>query len=86
MTDEKKQEEQQEVPPVSRVVIEFVGPGMADVKRAEFENITLGQMLMLPEYVQWQTDNAKGRFNQQQAKGAERNKIVVAKMARAKLQ
>jgi len=72
--------------PVSRVVIEFAGLGSADVKRAEFENITLGQMLMLERYMRWQADSAVARFEEAQAKQAERGKIAVAKLARARMQ
>jgi len=75
--NEEKAQKEQESSPVCRAVVEFVGVGMADVKRAEFQNMSLGQMMALAQYVQWQCDRAIMRFEHQQAQKAKQNKIVV---------
>lgn len=79
MDKEEKQEEQQgQEQPISRIVIEFVGPGMADVKTARFDNVSLGQMLSFARYAEWQAANAVQRFEEIQRE--RRRAVAVPKL------
>ena len=62
----------QEEEPVSRIVIEFGGLGKADVVRADFENISLGQMMVFARYVEWQCQNAIRQYERDRQAEAER--------------
>lgn len=72
-TEEKKQ--------VSRIVIEFAGMGMADVAKAHFENISVGQMLAFAKWADWQADRAVFKMEMQRQAETERkaqfDKIIV---------
>ena len=59
-TDQDQEEEQ----PVSRIVAEFAGVGMADVAHAEFENVSLGQIMAFAQWAQWQADRAIAQFEE----------------------
>jgi len=63
-----KQEEQS----VSRIVIEFGGLGQADVVRASFENISLGQMLAFARYAEWQCERMIVQYECNRQEEAER--------------
>lgn len=77
MDEQEKQEEQQ---PVSRIVIEFAGPGQADVKRAIFENVSLGQMLAFARYAEWRCVRAIAQFEKaREASAVARPSLVVPK-------
>jgi len=65
-TDEEEEE------PVSRIVIEFGGLGKADVVRADFENISLGQMMVFVRYAEWQCQNAIRQYEADRRAEAER--------------
>jgi len=69
---------------VSRIVIEFNGLGEADVVRALFENISLGQMLAFARYAEWQCQRAIAQYERAERAEAERKaklqKIVVPGM------
>ena len=82
--DSRTGTDQEEEQPVSRIVIEFGGLGAADVERATFENISLGQMLTFARYAEWQCKRAIAQYERAQRAEAERKaklqKIVVPGM------
>ena len=65
-------QEGQEEQPVSRIVVEFTGLGMADIHRTEMENVSLGQMMVFAQYAEWQCRRAIAQFERQQREAAER--------------
>ena len=67
--------------PVSRIVVEFAGPGMADVAHADFQNISVGQMLVFARWADWQANRAVYKLDMQRRMERERKgqigKIIV---------
>ena len=61
MNEERQVEEQQEEQ-VSRITIEFIGRGMADIKAATFENVSLGQMLAFGRWAEWRVEEAIAQY------------------------
>lgn len=53
---------------VSRVVVEFMGPGMADIKAVRTENVSVGQLQVLAGWAQFQARRAWERLEQEQQK------------------
>lgn len=70
---------EKEEQPVSRIVVEFAGPGGADVIGSKFENISVGQMLAFAKWAEWQAERAvmKMELERQKAMKLRQPKIVV---------
>jgi len=64
---------------VSRIVVEFAGPGMADVRDAVFENVSVGQMMAFAAWAEWQKERAILKMELQRQREAELQKIAVPK-------
>lgn len=63
---------------VSRIVVEFAGPGMADVKNAVFENVSVGQMMAFAAWAKWQMERAILKMELQRQREAELQKKKIA--------
>jgi hypothetical protein len=59
MDGERRDEEQ---PEVSRITVEFMGPGMADIQSATFENVSVGQMLCFGRWAEWRVEEAIEKY------------------------
>jgi hypothetical protein len=79
MDEERRDEEQ---PEVSRITVEFMGMGMADIRSANFENVSLGQMLAFGRWAEWQVEDAIEKYKaikRQQEQKVARPKLMVPK-------